>query len=232
MPGESPSRGKPEIQHSKQFLWVTAAGLLGLFISTVFAGVQRLPRTLFIVPYLLLVGPFLYVFFRWNRIDLLEQARRHWMLGIMGALVVGTFTVSNTLSQPASARPQGASLVFHLIWLGVIYGALDALLFSVMPILATQQATSGFSQTNGWIGRVAAGGISLAASLFVATACHFGYPEFRGPEIVAPIIGNALFSLSYLITSNPLAPIFGHVAMHVAAVLHGFATTVQLPPHY
>ena len=232
MTGESSFIRKLETPCLNQFLWVMAAGLLGLFISAVFSGVLRLPRTLFIVPYLLLVGPFLYAFIRWNKIDLLEQARRQWMWGLTGALVVAAFTVSNILSEPASARPQGASLLFNLIWLGVVYGALDALLLSVMPILATRQAFSGLSRTNGWPICLAVGGISLAASLFVTIAYHFGYPEFRGSEIIAPIIGNAVFSLSYLLTSNPLAPVVSHVVMHVAAVLHGFATTVQLPPHY
>jgi hypothetical protein len=150
----------------------------------------------------------------------------------MGALVVAAFIVSNIVSEPASARPQGASLVFNIIWLGVVYGALDALLLSVMPILATQRAITGLSRMSGWPSSLAVGGISLAASLFVTIAYHFGYPEFRGSEIVAPVIGNAVISLSYLLTSNPLAPVVSHVVMHVAAVLHGLETTVRLPPHY
>ena len=154
------------------------------------------------------------------------------MWGLTMALVVGAFTVSNILSEPTSARPQGASLVFNIFWLGVVYGALDALLLSVMPILATRRAISGLSRMSDWPSRLAVGGISLAASLFVTIAYHFGYQEFRGPEIVAPVIGNAVISLSYLLTSNPLAPVVSHVVMHVAAVLHGLETTVQLPPHY
>ena len=170
MTEESSFIRKSETRPLNQFLWVMAAGLLGLIVSAVFSGVLRLPRTLFIVPYLLLVSPFLYAFFRLNRIDLLEQARRHWMWGLTGALFVATFTVSNILSEPASARPQGAGLIFNLIWLGVVYGALDALLLSVMPILATRQAISGLSRTEGCPSRLAVGGISLAASLFVTIA--------------------------------------------------------------
>jgi hypothetical protein len=39
-------------------------------------------------------------------------------------------------------------------------------------------------------------------------------------------------SLSMLVTGNPIAAVGSHVAMHTAAVLHGPATTIQLPPHY
>jgi hypothetical protein len=46
------------------------------------------------------------------------------------------------------------------------------------------------------------------------------------------VVGNAIITSSYLLTGSPLAAILFHVAMHVAAVLHGMETTLQLPPHY
>jgi hypothetical protein len=56
--------------------------------------------------------------------------------------------------------------------------------------------------------------------------------EFRGPGPVAPSPGNALITVGYLLTTNLMTPVIAHMAMHVAAVLHGMETTVQLPPHY
>jgi len=50
--------------------------------------------------------------------------------------------------------------------------------------------------------------------------------------VIAPIIGNGVMSLGYLITANPIAAIASHIAMHVAGILHGPETTAQLPPHY
>lgn len=46
------------------------------------------------------------------------------------------------------------------------------------------------------------------------------------------MVGNAIITSSYLLTRSPLAAILSHVAMRVAAVLHGMETTLQLPPHY
>jgi hypothetical protein len=73
--------------------------------------------------------------------------------------------------------------------------------------------------------------IALAASLLVTTAYHWGFAEFRGPAIVQPLMGDALITLGYLLTANPVTPVAAHVA-HIAAVLHGPETTVQLPPHH
>jgi hypothetical protein len=47
-----------------------------------------------------------------------------------------------------------------------------------------------------------------------------------------PILGNAIMSLGYILTRNPLSAALSHAAMHIAAVLHGMEATTQLPPHY
>jgi hypothetical protein len=66
----------------------------------------------------------------------------------------------------------------------------------------------------------------------VTLAYHLGYPEFRGPQVRAPMFGVGMMSLGYLLTTNPIAAVLSHAAMHIAAVLRGPATMVQLPPHY
>jgi hypothetical protein len=38
-------------------------------------------------------------------------------------------------------------------------------------------------------------------------------------------------SLACLLAGNPLPALIPHVAMHLAAVLHGMESVVQLPPH-
>jgi hypothetical protein len=50
--------------------------------------------------------------------------------------------------------------------------------------------------------------------------------------LFGPVIGNTAMTLGFLITNNPLAAVFSHIAMHIAAVLHGSASVIQLPPHY
>jgi hypothetical protein len=213
-------------------LWIVAGGALGFAVAAVFAGLLRLPRTLFLVPYVVLVSAFLYGYARWSEVDIWDLVVRHWPWGVVGAAIAGAFVVRNVLSQPAFPRPQGLELAFDLVWFGVIYGTLDALLLSIMPVLATWQAFSGLGWTGTWPGRLAAGAAAIVASLLVTAAYHLGYPEFRGPSVAAPVFGNGVISLGYLLTTNPIAAIASHVAMHVSAVLHGLETTAQLPPHY
>jgi len=213
-------------------LWIAGGGVLGFAIAAVFAGLLRLPRALFLIPYVVLVSAFLYSYARWSEVDIQDLIVRHWPWGVVGAAIFGAFVVRNVLSQPAFPRPQGLELAFDLVWFGVVYGTLDALLLSIMPVLATWQAFSGLGWTGTWPGRLAVGAVAIAASLLVTAAYHLGYPEFRGPTVGAPVLGNGVMSLGYLLTTNPIAAIFSHIAMHVSAVLHGLETTAQLPPHY
>jgi len=213
--------------------WIVAAAVLGFAITAVCAGLFRLPRGLFLVVYLALVTPFLYAFMRWSHLSIGELIRHNWVWGLVGAALVGAFTVRNILSQPASPHSQGLALAFDIAWLGIVYGALDALFLSVLPVLATWQAFSalGWTQTLG--GKVLVGAIALVASLAVTVAYHLGYPEYRvAGGIMGPSVGNGVMSLGYILTNNPIAAVFSHIAMHVAGVLQGPATVMQLPPHY
>jgi hypothetical protein len=157
--------------------------------------------------------------------------RHRWGWGLPGAVVVSGVLIIEVVQQPASSRPHCATLVFALLWVGVVYGTLDALWLTVMPVLALQHMFERFDRRHYWSGKFIRAVVALGASLFVTALYHWGYTEFRGPAIMQPLIGNAIITLGYLLTMNPLTPVVAHIAMHVAAVLHGMATTVQLPPH-
>jgi hypothetical protein len=228
---------KENFEMSKMFAlnfgWIIAAAILGFSITVVFAGLLRLPRSAFLMVYLALVIPFLYAFMRWSKLSLGELIRNNWVWGVIAAVLIGAFTIRNILSQPSSTHSQGLSLVFDIAWLGIVYGALDALFLSVLPVLATWQAFSSLGWTQSLPGKLLVGCIALIASLFVTVAYHLGYPEYRiQGNIMGPSIGNGVMSLGYILTNNPISAVFSHIAMHIAGVLHGPATVIQLPPHY
>ncbi|MCC6946254.1 MAG: hypothetical protein IT539_00670 [Bradyrhizobiaceae bacterium] len=214
----------------RAFWWVAAAAILGFAIPAVFSSVLRLERTYFLIPYAAIVAAFLAVFFSWNGFSFREFTR-HWLLGVIGAIVIGYFVVQNVYSQPASAVPQGAALVFALLWFGIVYGVIDALLLNVMPVLAFHGPN--FDDSNPiWRRRIMCGLFGIVASVVITAAYHFGFAEFRNASLVFPLIGNAIITAGYVVTRSPLAAIGAHTAMHVASILHGMETVVQLPPHY
>jgi hypothetical protein len=213
-------------------LWIAAAGVFGMAVAAVFAGLLQLPRNLYLVFYYGLIGAFLYGYARWGGVNLVKLFSEHWLWGIIGGTMISFFTVQTVLLQPASPAPQGLELGFDLIWLGLVYGAVDALLLSVLPIYATWQALTMRGWTEHWPGRIAASVLAILASMLVIGLYHLGYPEFRGPQVLVVIAGVAVQSLVYLLARSPLAPVISHVAMHLAAVLYGISSVSQLPPHY
>ena len=212
--------------------WVLAGGLLGLAISAVFSGWMQLSRRLFLVPYLFLSGAFLYGFYRWSQTDLISLFGQNWYWGLLAGAIVGALLVRNVLSQPASARSTGTGLASDVLWVGLGYGAMDALLLNVMPVVAVWSGFSGIGWTVSWSGKIAVGALALLASLLVTLLYHVGYPEFRNRKVGLVLFGNALITLAYLVSTNHLGAIVSHVAMHVAAVFRGPETMIQLPPHY
>ncbi len=211
-------------------LWTLAAGVLGLLISAIFAGVFRLRRSVFLVPYVLLAGFFLYMYFQWAHLNIGELIIHNWLWGVIAAIVVGIVMVRNVLSQPSSPRSRGLMLFFELFWFGLIYGALDALLLSVFPVLITWQAFPDLGNTI--LGKIGLALLALLASEFITIAYHAGYPEFRNSSLVKPAIGNGIFTLAYILSMNPISSIGSHAAMHIVAAWRGTENIVQLPPHY
>lgn len=211
--------------------WVAAAGLLSFAISLIFAGVLRLPRSIYLIPYIGLSGLFLYAYVRWSGLSIGDLIRHNWYWGAIGAVLLSAFTVKNVLSQPASPGSGGFALILDLLWSGAAYGLVDALMLSVLPILATWQAFTLLNWTSTWSGKILVGALALVASLAVTVIYHLGYPEYRGGGVIGPVIGNTAMTLGYLLTNNPLAAILSHMAMHIAGVLHGPASVIQLPPH-
>jgi hypothetical protein len=211
-------------------MWIVAAALVGFAVPAIFSSRLHLERGVFLIPYVVLVGSFLTVFF-WRRRASPFGPARTWPLGLIGAVIFGFFVVRNVLGQPASTPPEGVQLVWALLWFGVIYGVVDALFLNVMPVLAVRECSS-WNGEPAWRRRILVGVLGLVASALVTGAYHLGYSEFRSSTLFAPLLGNMLITLSYLLTRSPLAPVGAHAAMHVASVLHGMETVVQLPPHY
>jgi hypothetical protein len=218
-------------RRSSPLLWVPLSALVGFAAAAVFSSWLHWDRPTFVLGYagsvLLLVASYLTL----SRISPLTQVRRRWRSGLVVGLVTGGLLALTVGKQPISPRPDGPALAGALAWLGVVYGAADALLLSVVPVLAVYGTRSPEAMRTGG-SRLRWGAIALCASLLVTAGYHLGFAEFRGASLVQPLIGNGVVTLSYLLAGNPLAPIVAHVMMHAAAVLHGMATTVQLPPHY
>jgi hypothetical protein len=207
------------------------AALVGFVSSFLFSSVLQFARPVFVAAHALSVGAFSAAYALSRRVNLWSQLKRRWLAGLVGGVALGVLLVVQVQGQPASARADGVALLGQLVWIGVAYGTVDALLLSVLPVLAIYGSRPAPElQRAGARWRWAL--LALIGSALVTAAYHAGFREYRGPQLLQPVFGNIVMTLVYLVTGNPLAAIVSHVMMHGAAVLHGMETTSQLPPHY
>ena len=212
--------------------WVITATVLGFAISTVFARWLRFTRPRFLIPYVSLASIFLYGFMLVNEVNAVAVLRENWAWGVLAGGLVSIFLVKTVRSQPLSRQSNGAGLVIDLAWAGLAYGMVDALFLNVMPVMAVWIGTSEYGWTATPFGKITVGLAGLFASLLVTLTYHLGYPEFRNKSVMLVLAGNSLITLAFLLSGNPWGSIISHTTMHVAAVLQGAETTIQLPPHY
>ncbi len=218
-----------------QLIWLLAIALGSFLVTWIFTDLLRFTRTAYIGVLAVVTGVFLYGYLSWSNADWGAFISYQWVWGLIGAVVAGFLLIvmlalgerrSKSPVLTSTPRPEGLHLVGALLWEGVVYGAAEGLLLSVLPVLTTWQALSALGWTQSWIGVVFTGLLALVASLLVIVVHHLGYREFRGPQIAGTaMIG--ILSLAYLLTVNPLAAMGGHIIMHTGALLHG----TELPPH-
>lgn len=210
-------------------VWVIAAAAVGFASSAVFSSLLHLERAPFVFAHVLAVGAFGAIYFRLARVDPVAECRRRPLAGLLAGVAVGLVLLFGVAGQPGGPVPRGIALVAALGWYAGVYGIADAMLLTVIPVLAVQRGAgaSGRRWRGAWRGIAA-----MAASLLVTALYHFGFDEFRGMTLIQPLIGNAIVTAGYLITRNPMTPLLAHVIMHGAAVMHGMESTAQLPPHY
>ena len=208
--------------------WFSLASAVAFTVPYVGVSVLGLQHDLY---YLVYFGVTIALLVAWARIEHVRLGpfvRRGWRSSLVIGVPVAAFVVANVLSADETARPHGAYFVFELLWRGVAYGTVDALLLTVFPSLVAYRLLRG--RIGGFAGRARFASLALPLILVITATYHLGYPQYRDDGVRQPEIGNTIISVPMLATANPVGSVIAHVSMHVAAVTHSYETDVFLPP--
>jgi hypothetical protein len=217
------------IPHVRRDLaWFGFVAAVAFAVPYVGISVLDLQHDLYYLAYFAVTLGLLGAWARVERIDVAAFVRRRWPASLGLGVAVAALVVANVLRQDATARPDGAYYVFELLWRGVGYGAIDALLLTAFPCAVAYQLLRG--KIDGLGGRVRFAAVALPLILLITATYHLGYPQYREDTVRQPEVGNTLISIPALATANPVGAVIAHVSMHVAAVTHAYETPIFLPP--
>jgi hypothetical protein len=211
-----------------QLRWFAVAVVAAFLVPFVFSSLFELDHDLYLAIYFAFVGGLTTLYARHTDLDMGDVLRRNWRWGLVAGALVGVPVVRNVFTETETARPDGLYFLFELAWRGAAYGALDAILLTVLPCLIVYRALGGPLRT--WRRRIAYFGVSLALVMTITASYHLGYEQFRDDGVGDPETGNALMSIPMLLTTNPIGSVVDHSAMHVAAVIHEYEGDTRLPP--
>jgi hypothetical protein len=211
-----------------QLRWFGTAAVVGFAVPYLGSSVLELHHDVYLAIYFASVLTLFATYVRNTGLAVWTTLTRHWKLGSLLGIVFGVVLVRNVFSEDATPRPDGAYFVFELIWRGGIYGAIDAVLLTVLPCLIVYRSLGGRLAT--WRRRVAYFAASLVLVVAITAVYHLGYSQYREDGVGAPETGNTIISMPMLLSTNPIGSVADHAAMHISAVAHNYETEVRLPP--
>ena len=158
--------------------WFAAVALLAFAIPYVFSSLLSLQHDLYYLVYFGLVGGLLSAYLASTGADVWGALRRNWLPSLVLGFISGAFVVSNVLSRPATPGPQGLYLAFEVLWRGLAYGVVDALLLTAFPGLVASGLLG--NNLNGAARRVGFAALALTLSLIITGTYHLGGMRMGG----------------------------------------------------
>jgi hypothetical protein len=195
----------------------------------VFSSLLELHHDVYYGVYFAAALGFLAAYVRATDADVRTFLRQNWRWSLALGVIASAALVFNVLNREDSTpRPDGLYFVFEVVWRGVIYGAVDALLLTAFPALVALSLFYG--DIAKLARRIGFAAVTLVLVLIITASYHLGYEQFREDGVGGPETGNMIISIPAIVTANPIGSVVAHVSMHVAAVTHAYETDVFLPP--
>jgi hypothetical protein len=206
--------------------WYVAGALIAFVVPLIAASLLGLHHDLYLLVYFTVVGTFLASFVAHTHPDWRGwlRTRLWWSLGV-GA-VVAFAMVRNVMNEASMAHPSGSFFWFELLWRGLLYGTVDALMLFVFPAMVAYLLLRNPDRRR----RLRFAGLTLLLSMGITATYHLGYPQFRGSDLVQPEIGAVIATIPTALTGNPVGAVVVHDVFHLAANVHTYRSATFLPP--
>jgi hypothetical protein len=210
--------------------WFIVVSAIAFLVPFVFSSGLELQHDWYYLIYFAVTVATLGAYVRLTQADIRGLFTRNWKLSAVIGAASAAFVVWSVLGRiDSTPHPNGFYFAFEIVWRGLFYGTVDALLLSAFPGLVAWQAMG--RDISGIGRRVSFGVLTLALVMTITAVYHLGFKDLRNSEgIRNPEIGNTVISLPVIVSANPIGSIAAHTSMHLAAVTHSYESKDRLPP--
>ena len=209
--------------------WFAFGNVIAFLIPYVGVSVLDLQHDVFYGAYFAITLLMLGAYARVEHVDVGGMFRRNWLWSLAVGVPTAAFVMWNVFrTDSGTPRPHGAYFAFEVLWRGVGYGTIDALLLTAFPCMIAYGILRG--HLAGLRGHLRYVALAVPLIWIVTATYHLGYPQIRQDGLQKPEIGNTIISVPMLATTNPIGSIAAHASYHVTAVTHSYETRNFLPP--
>jgi len=214
-----------DVSWSAGFLWLAGIALASFLVSWSLSELRPTRRVLYIPVLTVVAGALTAGYLLWSEAGTSFWTNR-WGYGLLGAVLAGGLLTVVLNRQRIPGLKKHEITAGTIGWDGLVYGAAEGVLLSVLPVVVTWQMFVSNGWTSGWR-NFAAGLVAILASVAVIVVHHLGYPDFRSAKMGQAVLGCGILSIAYLFAASVIAPIGAHAWLHIVVVRKG----MELPPH-
>jgi predicted secreted protein len=213
----------------EQGAWYIAGAAFAFVIPYVFSSLLDLTNNLYYLVYFSAALAFLGLYTTATALDVRALFSRNWRASLAFGVLAALFLVVSVLRrEDATPHPSGLELLFSIVWRGLTYGLVDALLLTAFPVAVALAIIDGRVDT--LARHMAFAALAIGLSMGITATYHLGYEQYREDGLSAPETGNTIIGLPAFLSANPLGSLVAHASMHVTADIHAYETAVYLPP--
>jgi hypothetical protein len=113
--------------------WFAAGAALSFAVPYVSTSILDLQHDWYYLTYFSVILAFLSGYVRAMQVDIPDLFYRSWRWSVGIGIPVAAFLVMGVLSRDSTSGPGGTYAVFQVLWRGLAYGVVDALLLTAFP---------------------------------------------------------------------------------------------------
>ena len=212
---------------ARHLLWF-CDGLLLFFGLAWLSSTLRLDNDFYYAVFIWTALTFFYLYLRATSSTVVRWARDQWRWSLLLGGLASVYLVVAVWNANPTERPGGLLLAFEILWRGIAYGVVDALVLTAFP-LAVAVGVFG-ADTSGVRRRVGISALTLTLVWVMSATYHLGFDQFDRSDLVTPQRATTVVAVPSVLTLNPVGSVMAQTVLHVAVTIRAFESDVLVPP--